>query len=191
MPKIWEKTIEAHHREVRDAILTTTVDLAVEYGPLSVTMSQVAEETGVGRATLYKYFSSVESILFAWHERQVNTHLEQLSQIEAQSDEPSKRLEAVLEFYALMQFEHHDAELASLVHRADHVNDAYVQLHSFISQLLKQATEVGDVRDDVGVAELANYCLSAVTPMEKPASKAAVRRLVRLVLAGLRPDNTV
>ena len=38
-------------------------------------MSQIAEQTGIGRATLYKYFPDVEAILLAWHERQVTGHL--------------------------------------------------------------------------------------------------------------------
>jgi AcrR family transcriptional regulator len=37
-------------------------------------MSQIAAETGIGRATLYKYFPDVEAILVAWHERQVAEH---------------------------------------------------------------------------------------------------------------------
>lgn len=34
-----------------------------------MTMSRIAEEIGIGRATLYKYFPDVEAILLAWHER--------------------------------------------------------------------------------------------------------------------------
>ncbi len=69
MPKLWNETIEAHSRAVRDAILETTWALVAEHGLRSVTMSQIAEETGIGRATLYKYFPDVEAILLAWHER--------------------------------------------------------------------------------------------------------------------------
>ena len=53
MPKLWTETIEAHRREVRDAILDAAASLVGEHGLLSVTMSQVAELTGIGRATLY------------------------------------------------------------------------------------------------------------------------------------------
>ena len=38
-------------------------------------MSQIAKDTGIGRATLYKYFPDVESILRAWHQRQIDEHL--------------------------------------------------------------------------------------------------------------------
>ena len=81
MPRLWDETIEAHRREVRDAVLDSTAALVAERGLRSVTMSQIAEETGIGRGTLYKYFSGVEAILVAWHERQVGGHLECLSEI--------------------------------------------------------------------------------------------------------------
>ena len=63
VPKLWNETIEAHRRAVRDAILNSTAELAAEHGVRSVTMSQIAERAGIGRATLYKYFSDVETIL--------------------------------------------------------------------------------------------------------------------------------
>src|ERR1039457_2912157 len=120
MPKLWDKTIEAHRREVRDAILDTTAALATEHGPLSVTMSQIAEETGVGRATLYKYFPDVESILLAWHERQVTSHLGQLAELGHRDGDPDQRLQAVLEAYAMIRHQYHGAELAAFVHHGDH-----------------------------------------------------------------------
>ena len=71
VPKLWSETIESHRSAVREATLDTTAALVAEHGLRSVTMSQIAEQTGIGRATLYKYFPDVDSILVAWHERQV------------------------------------------------------------------------------------------------------------------------
>ena len=59
MPKLWNETIDAHRRAVHDAILNTAARLAFEHGLTSVTMSQIAAEVGIGRATLYKYFPDV------------------------------------------------------------------------------------------------------------------------------------
>ena len=81
MPKLWNNTIEAHRRAVHEATLDTTAALVAEHGLASVTMSQIAKETGIGRATLYKYFPDVESILLGWHERQIASHLDQLVQV--------------------------------------------------------------------------------------------------------------
>jgi len=185
MPKLWNETIEAHRRGVHDAILDTTAALAAEHGLLSVTMSQIAEETGIGRATLYKYFSGVEAILVAWHERQVTGHFEHLVQVRDQAGDAGERLAAVLEAYALIAYEYHGTELAALLHRGEHVARAQQQLSDLIRNLLTEAAETGDIRDDVAPDELASYCLHALTAASSLSSKAAVRRLVTVTLAGL------
>jgi len=187
MPKLWNDTIEKHRRAVRDATLDTTAALVAEHGLLSVTMSQIAEETGIGRATLYKYFPDVEAILFAWHERQVAGHLEHLAEVRDQAGDAGERLEAVLEAYALISHEHHATELAALLHRGEHVARAQQQLSGLVRDLLTEGAETGDLRDDVAADELASYCLHALTAASSLPSKAAVRRLVTVTLAGLRP----
>ena len=185
MPKLWNDTIEAHRRAVRDATLDTTAALVAEHGLLSVTMSQIAENTGIGRATLYKYFPDIEAILLAWHERQVAGHLEHLAEIRDQAGDAGERLEAVLEAYALISHQHHGTELAALLHRGEHVTRAQHQLRDLIRDLLIEGAENGDLRDDVAPDELASYCLHALTAASTLPSKAAVRRLVTVTLSGL------
>ncbi len=58
-----------------------------------------------------------------------------------------------------------------------------------IKDLLSEAAETGDIRDDVAPKELASYCLHALAAAGSLPSKAAVRRLVRVTLAGLRPPR--
>jgi AcrR family transcriptional regulator len=185
VPKLWNQTIEAHRRAVRDATLDTTAALVAEQGLRSVTMSQIAAETGIGRATLYKYFSDVEAILVAWHERQVTGHLEYLAEVRDQAGEPGARLEAVLEAYALISHQHPGTELAAHLHRGEHIARAQRQLCDFIRELLIEGVETGELRDDVAPDELASYCLHALAAASGLPSKAAVRRLVTVTLAGL------
>jgi AcrR family transcriptional regulator len=187
VPKLWDQTIDERRRAVRDATLDTTAALVAEHGLRAVTMSQIAEETGIGRATLYKYFPDVEAILFAWHERQIAGHLEQLARLRDEASSEGKRLRAVLEAYALIQHEHHGHELAALLHRGEHVARAQQHLTGFVEQLLRDAAKTGDVRDDVAPRELASYCLHALSAAGGLPSKAAVRRLVTVTLAGLKP----
>jgi AcrR family transcriptional regulator len=192
VPKLWTETIEAHRREVRGAIMDTTAALVAEHGLLSVTMSQIAEETGIGRATLYKYFSDVEAILLAWHERQIAAHIRHLAEIRDQAGDAGERLQSVLEAYALISHEsrgHHDTELAAFLHRDEQVGRAQQQVRDFIRDLLTEGAEAGDLRDDVAPDELASYCLHALTAASSLPSKAAVRRLVTVTLAGLRPQR--
>src|SRR5919201_5005385 len=148
MPKLWNETIEAHRREVRDATLDTTAALVAKHGLRSVTMSQIAEEAGIGRATLYKYFADVEAILLAWHERQIAAHLEHLTEVREQAGDAGERLEAVLEAYAIIAHEsrkHHDTELAAFLHRDEQVVQAQQQLRAMIRDLLADAAKTGEL----------------------------------------------
>jgi len=192
VPKLWTETIQAHRHQVRDAILATTAALVARHGLRSVTMSQIATETGIGRATLYKYFPDVEAILLAWHDRQITAHLQQLADVRDQAGDPGQRLQAVLEAYALISQEtrrHHDTELAAFLHRDEQLTRAQQQLRSMIQDLLTEGAKTGDVRDDVAPSELASYCLHALAAASSLPSKAAVRRLVTVTLAGLRPPH--
>ena len=187
MPRLWTETIDSHRRAVREATLDAAAALVEQHGLISVTMSQIAEATGIGRATLYKYFPDVEAILVAWHERQIARHLEQLVRVRDQADDPIGRLEAVLEAYALIAHEHRDHGLAAVLHRGEHVARAQRHLGDFIAGLVKEAADAGEVRDDVPPGELAAFCLQALTAAFSLSSKAAVRRLVSVTLTGLRP----
>jgi AcrR family transcriptional regulator len=192
VPRLWNQTIAAHRREVRRAILDTTAALVAEHGLRSVTMSQIAEETGIGRATLYKYFADVEAILFAWHERQVSGHLEQLAAVRDQAGDAAGRLEAVLEAFALISHESHghsDTELVAFLHRDEQLAPAQQRLRNMIRDLLTEGAKTGDLRGDVAPDELASYCLHALAAAGSLPSKAAVRRLVTVTLAGLRPPR--
>jgi AcrR family transcriptional regulator len=187
VPRLWTQTIEAHRREVREAILASTAALVAERGLLSVTMSQIAEQTGIGRATLYKYFPDVEAILVAWHDRHVAGHLEQLSALRDRAGDPMSRLAAVLGAYARICHYRgqHASEIDALVHRAEHVARAQQQLLSLFRDVLAEAARAGQIRGDATPDELASYCLHALAAAGSLPSEAAVRRLVAITLGGL------
>jgi AcrR family transcriptional regulator len=190
VPKLWTKTIEAHRREVQEAILQTTAALVGKRGLRGVTMSQIAEEAGIGRATLYKYFPDVESILVAWHERQIAGHLEHLVHVRDRSGSPRERLRSVLDAYALISREtrgHHDRDLAAFLHGDEHVARAERRLQNMIRDLLVEGAATGELRGDVPAGELATYCLHALSAARALPSRTAVRRLVTITLAALAP----
>lgn len=188
MPRLWTATIDEHRAQVRDAILDTTATLIGEQGLLSLTMSQIAEQTKIGRATLYKYFSDVESVLLAWHERQIGAHLSQLTHLAEKPGAPLDRLQAVLAAYADIAREshgHHDAGITSFLHRGDHISHAEHALKHLVRDLITQSVNDGTVRPDINPGELTNYCLHALSAAAGQ-SHAATRRLVAVTLAGLR-----
>lgn len=191
MPKLWTETIDEHRREVRGAILDAAWDLVAEHGPTSVTMSQVAERAGIGRATLYKYFPDVATILLAWHERHVAGHLEHLAAVRDRHEDSGERLLAVLSEYAVIAHQRGrgGAELAAFLHRGEHVARAEQHLRSLVRDLVADAVAEGDVRGDVDPEELANYCLAALNAAGGVRSEPAVKRLVKVTVAGLRPGR--
>ncbi len=191
VPKLWNETIEEHRRAVRDAVLDATATLAAEHGPRAVTMSRIATETGIGRATLYKYFPDVEAVLTAWHERQVAAHLDLITGLRHRPGSAADRLAAVLDTYAGIQRQRagHGAGLAALLHRGEHVDRARHHLTGLVRDLVTEAAAEGAVRGDVPAAELAAYCLHALEAAGGLPSKAAVQRLVAVTLDGLRPPG--
>jgi AcrR family transcriptional regulator len=189
MPKLWNATIVTHRTAVRDAILDAAAALLAERGLRGVTMADIAAHVGIGRATLYKYFSDAEAVLRAWHEREIAGHLAELTTIAGGPGEPAIRLSAVLERYAAIAARRggHDVDIACVLHRDERVTAARTRLRRLLADLLAEAAAAGSVRDDVAPDVLATYCLAALAAAGELPSGAARRRLVIVTLAGLRP----
>src|SRR5262245_12795864 len=103
MPKVWAETIDPHRVAVRDSVPDAAEELIEEHGLLGLTMSDLAAQTGIGRATLYKYFPAVDDVVSAWHERLVGRHVAHLGQVASRFSDPWKRLRSVLTAYAHMR----------------------------------------------------------------------------------------
>lgn len=188
MPKLWEESIDGHRRAVREAITEATWQLAEEHGPLAVTMSQVAKTAGIGRATLYKYFTDVESILIAHHAQHVEGHLRDLDALRGGAGPVGPRLVAVVSAYASICFHrgrHSSRDVTALVHRGAAVADAEHRLHRLFADLIAEAAAEGLARTDVNSEELAEYCLHALPAAGQAADLDHVGRLVRVTLDGL------
>jgi len=190
MPRIWSQTIEAHRDAVREATIEATAALVAEHGIAGVTMSQIAKDTGIGRATLYKYFPDVESILRAWHERRIDHHLAELLEARDRATGADERLKAVLTAYA-RAVSHarpaHDSDTAAILHGGEHMAAAHQHLREFLRELIADAAAAGSARQDIPADELAYYCLHALAAAAYLPDPAAIDRLVQATLPGLRP----
>lgn len=192
MPKLWTDTIGEHREAVRAAVLDATGALVSEVGLTGVTMSAIAERTGIGRATLYKHFPDIESILHAWHEQHVATHVAELSAIAQSEDDALTRLRAVLEAYAHIvngAARHAPPALVAMLHRGPHAGHAEAHLHTLLRGLVRAAAQTGEVRTDVPADELAHFALAAAGSAAG-LSKPAMARLVTMTLAAMRPETT-
>lgn len=188
VPKIWEETIDAHRRAVRDAILDAVAAHVADHGLVALRMSHLAKAAGVGRATLYGYFPDLDAVLVAWHEREVARHVVALEEIGARPGDPRDRIRAVLEAFAGMAHGHpHGSEVASLLHERSHVAGAQGRLHSFLRELILEGSATGRIRDDVPADELASFCLHAMKAAGDFRGKAATARFVAITHAVLLP----
>jgi hypothetical protein len=96
-----------------------------------------------------------------------------------------------LEAYAIMIRQRPDTELTALLHGGSHVAQAEQHLIGFLTGLLTEGVRRGEVRGDVASKELATYCLYALAAAGSLPSVAAIRRLVQVTLAGVRPISPV
>jgi AcrR family transcriptional regulator len=185
VPKLWSDTIETHRQEVAGAVLDAATALVEKLGMRQLTMSAVAERAGIGRATLYKYFGDVDAILLALQERHVDAALAELMALGTGPGSPFTRLAAVLDRYALLRQGHHGTGIEAVLLGSSYVAQAHERLHGLLRDLLLEAQGAGEVRDDVPASELATYCLHALATAGHLSSRAATKRLVAVMLAGM------
>lgn len=168
MPKIWADTIDTHRQQVTDAILDATAELIAEHGPMSVAMSAIAERAGIGRATLYKYFPDVESILVAWHTRDFAEHLQQLK---ALSQLDTVTLNDVAELVRMQRrhHAHHKADdlvgsLAQTIAGFDRAIEDVVhnEVTAALADLMTKLAQRKEVRVDLDPTILAQWLFHAV-----------------------------
>jgi AcrR family transcriptional regulator len=186
MPRLWTDTLAEHRQAVREATLDAAGALAGTAGPYELTMSAIATRAGIGRATLYKYFPDVESILIAWHERVIAGHLGELTALADRPGTARERLQAVLGAYAAIEHAHRDHPLAPALHGGAHHLEGRRRLRALLAGLLEEAARAGELRDDVMPDELAAYCLAALAGAREVETTVAAARIAALTLDTLR-----
>lgn len=191
MPKLWDETVESHRRVVREAVEDAAWSLVTERGLRAVTMAKVAAAAGIARATIYKYFPDVESILAAWHQRQIDAHLEQLAAMSEAGGDPGSVLRSVLGAYAeiVARRGRHGPELVALLHHGGAHGTRDHQLDELLVRVLTSAVESSHVRADVDVDTLAAFCRHALGAAAGLHSTDGIDRLVELTFAALSPSD--
>jgi AcrR family transcriptional regulator len=185
VPRLWEASVDAHRESVRAAAVATAAELATRHGIRAVTMSAIAREAGISRATLYRYFADVDSILMAWHEHHVGEHLGALSRMASGPQPAGKRLRAVLEALTAFELSRPGGEVAERLHASTHVSQASARVDVLLAALLRDCAEEGAIRGDVAPAELALYCRHSLRAARHLSSRAAVQRLHTVICCGL------
>ena len=187
MPKLWSDTIVEHRSAVRDAILDATGRLVHRDGLTGLTMTALAEASGGGRATLYKYVPDVAAALTAWQEREIGRHLQRLRTI-AQESPPESRLSDVLLAYARLRRHRHGDDDDDALHGTIRLAPAESELTALVQEIIDDDTRAGTTRTDLSPQELAAYAVGAIGAAAALPDTTAVSRLATLVVATIRQD---
>lgn len=193
----------ARREDVREAILEATNRLLARYGYRKMTMDDLAREVGIGKGTLYLYFSSKEEIALSHIDHIVERLKEQLITI-ARDDAPvAERLREMLVTRVLFRFD-------SVQHYTESLNELLAELRPqllarrlryfdeeaqvFAEVIAKGQTsrtfKSGDPHDVAHLLLLATnallpYSLSTQELGERAEIKGKVTRLADLLLAGV------
>jgi AcrR family transcriptional regulator len=188
MPKLWKDTVEEHRRDVRSAILETAWILARERGIRGVTMGLVAEQAGISRATLYKYFHSIDEMLIAGHTEHVAQHLSHLEALRRSAASTGAGLHAMLQGYARI-CAHRGAsamtDLHGLVHQGDEHQRNSADIAGLFTKAVRDAQGDGQVRTDIAAEELAAFSIHALEAASQAPTASAIERVVALVSEAL------
>lgn len=185
MPKLWNESIDAHREAVSEAIFAAAGAIISSEGFGALSMARIAQDAGIGRATLYKYFSDIDAVLKAWHEQAIAVHLELVEGVASSHDDPLDALTHVLIAYGNIRRGHGDHPGVAMLHGLAHVTHAHDHLRARLRSLIQNCVKSGKVRGDIPTDELAGFALAGMDNANSAKSERAVERTVDLILKGI------
>jgi AcrR family transcriptional regulator len=155
---------------------------------LTVSLEEIARRAGVGIGTLYRHFPTREAVVEAVYRREV----EQLTQAVPQLLESSPAAEALHQWMHLfIDYIATKRMIApSLGAAASRTSPLYATSAELITRaittLLRRAAAGGDVRKDIDPNDLLRAMVGVSYGNPDPAWEASARRLIDLLMDGLR-----
>lgn len=155
-------------------------------------MSLIAEQAGISRATLYKYFPGVDEILVAAHAEHVQEHLAGLRRIHDSAPGARQGLEGLIEHY--VEICHHRgrgaADVSAVVHSGDQHHVHSDELHRLFVDAVRAAQTRGEIRTDLSPDLLASYCLKAAEAASGTTTGQQCHAVAALIKESLGPEPT-
>jgi AcrR family transcriptional regulator len=152
-------------------------------------MRAIAREAGVGIATLYRHFPTRESLVDAVYQDQVerltlgaNELLQQLL--------PAEALRRWMDLFADWLATKHgmlDTLLAMIESGEIALAHTRTELLGVITTILEAGRAAGDLRADITAEDIAASLIGILTVAGKPEQHAQAKRLLDLLMDGLRP----
>jgi AcrR family transcriptional regulator len=154
--------------ETYDKILQTAYRLFLQKGYTATSMRQVAEEAGIGKATIYHHFPDKEAIAMALLEK-TGAHMEESLQLVRAESDPRERIRVAVttNFKFLLEF----AEIMQVVRREvgggrDQMQAGFVKFFGesivLLTDAVRRGTEKGIFRS-VDPARAARTLMTMIT----------------------------
>lgn len=180
----------ADARRNEEALLDAAAEIFVTSG-VEAPVRDIAAKAGVGTATIYRHFPTRADLIVAVYRHQVESCAEAGPALLEESATPYAALGRWIDLFVDFLVTKHG--LAAVL-RSD--TAGFETLHAYFlerlvpvcARLLDAAADAGEIRPGIGAYELmrgiGNLCIGAETDDRYDA-----RRLVRLLIAGLRPSR--
>ncbi|OBZ19294.1 hypothetical protein A8L34_07215 [Bacillus sp. FJAT-27264] len=93
----WKEQLELHRNQRREDIIQHAKQLFLEHGLTTVTLKDIVEACGISKVTLYKYFRSLDEIIFEVEIEILSAWLEKVNQATHQGNSGYEKLQFLLE----------------------------------------------------------------------------------------------
>lgn len=153
------------------------------------TLNRIAQEAGVGIATLYRHFPNREALARAVYDRVFTTEIDPLFQEFERSDAPRDVLLDIAE-QILRVLERERGLAASLGDIAEATRDLLRRSGTLFESAVRRAQAAGNLRPDIVPGDIPNILGMVAAGFGGATSDSATRRrYVSLFLDGLNPER--
>jgi AcrR family transcriptional regulator len=186
-----ERPLRKDAERNRQRVLAAARELFAERG-LHVTLDDIARAAGVGVGTVYRRFPDKEQLIDALFEERVGEIRNAASESLELAD-PWAAVVSFLERSLELQAEDRGLKevLLSSAHGQARVEHARQEIEPLVVALLERARAAGVIREDLEVHDLLllQHAVGEVADYTREADPQVWRRMLVIVLDGLRPDR--
>lgn len=190
MPKISGKNLSEHRERTREALFAALSGLMAAKGFDAISMSDLANESGIGRTAIYNHFSDKEELLLAYIEFEVNAYMDRINSKLARTDSPLNRLRVYAREQMLAKRGYFFSPGAPLRDVISKETAVALREHASVTgrlfrRILDECIEAGAIPDqnlDVTVQLLQGALTGRRVPEDEPARSAFLDATDRFVL---------
>jgi AcrR family transcriptional regulator len=158
-------------------------------GDEHVPLEAIAKDAGVGIGTLYRHFPKREALVEAVYEDQVERLSASARELLAQHPPAGAFRSWMTVFTDWAATKHGMADTLRALMSSGRIESGRMraQLIEIVSLFLNAGAAAGDLRSDVGAADVAAILAGVLVVAGAPDQRAQAARMLNLVLDGLRP----